>query len=106
VQRVFFSLKVAPERRQELLDALLEHGLACVGREPGTLRFDVLEDETDPNVLYLYEAYPDDEAFQRHRNGQSHVAASAAVKALRDSGRVDTDILVRAHSLFAGPHAV
>ncbi len=106
MQRViFFSMQCEPGRRQELLDALVAHGRARLGVEPGTLRFDVLEDDADPNVLYLYEAYADEAAFQAHISGESHKAAMAVLRPLRDAGAVKTDILVRMHSLFAGPHA-
>jgi autoinducer 2-degrading protein len=35
--------------------------------EEGCLRFDVLRDEGDPLVFYLYEVYVDDAAYERHR---------------------------------------
>jgi quinol monooxygenase YgiN len=106
MQRVFFiSMRCAPEHRQALLDALVAHGRACVGREPGTLRFDVLEDDADANVLYLYEAYADEAAFRAHADGESHQVAAGLLRSLRDAGKVTTELVVRTHSLFAGPHA-
>jgi quinol monooxygenase YgiN len=35
--------------------------------EPGTLRFDVYEDDEDDRVIYLYEAYVDEPAFKTHQ---------------------------------------
>ena len=102
---IFFSMQLAPEHRQEALDALIEHGRLCVAQEPGTLRFDVLEDNDDPNRLYLYEAYADEAAFQAHLAGESHKRAAAVLAALRDRGHYERDLLVRMHSLFAAPHA-
>ena len=101
MERVFFfSMQVEPEHRQELLDALTEHGRICVQTEPGTLRFDVLEDDADPNALYLYEAYTNEAALMTHRNGGSHINASLVLSSLRERGKVTSAIRVRMHSLF------
>jgi autoinducer 2-degrading protein len=35
--------------------------------EEGCLRFDVLRDPDQPGVFYLYEAYVDDAAYERHK---------------------------------------
>jgi (4S)-4-hydroxy-5-phosphonooxypentane-2,3-dione isomerase len=35
--------------------------------EPGCVRFDVLRDEADPVVFYLYEVYVDADAYERHK---------------------------------------
>jgi autoinducer 2-degrading protein len=101
----FFSLQVDPAHRQALLDALLEHGRDCTAREPGTLRFDVLEDDADAARLYLYEAYADQAAFQAHAAGALHQQAVALLRQLREAGTVTSDVVVRAHSLFTGPAA-
>jgi quinol monooxygenase YgiN len=37
------------------------------GQEPGTLRFDVWEPADEPDVVYLYEAYVDQTAFDAHK---------------------------------------
>ncbi|HZQ98882.1 MAG TPA: putative quinol monooxygenase, partial [Chloroflexota bacterium] len=34
--------------------------------EPGCRRFDVIQDDADPNRIYFYEVYDDDAAFQAH----------------------------------------
>jgi autoinducer 2-degrading protein len=38
--------------------------------EPGTLTFDVIQDEENPNRFYAYESYTDAAAFQAHMQGQ------------------------------------
>jgi autoinducer 2-degrading protein len=60
-------LKVKPEMREKFLAAAQDDSICSVRDEPGCLRFDVLEDEADPNHFLLYEIYRDDAAFQAHR---------------------------------------
>jgi autoinducer 2-degrading protein len=36
-------------------------------KEPGNLRFDVLQEDTDPSKFVLYEAYESDEAAAAHK---------------------------------------
>ena len=98
-----FAMQVQPAHRQELLDALLAHGRECTPHEPGTLRFDVLEDDADPNRLYLYEAYADAAAFQAHAAGASHLRATAVLRTLRERGVATVETFIRGHSLFAAP---
>lgn len=37
-------------------------------KEPGCLRYDLLQDVEDPNKFLFIEEYRDEEAFQAHRN--------------------------------------
>jgi autoinducer 2-degrading protein len=68
------KLQVKPESRDEFLEAAIAHDArGSVGTEPGCYRFDVIQDETDPNALYFYEVYRDKEAFQAHGK-TSHIA--------------------------------
>ena len=39
----------------------------CRTVEPGTVRFDVWESPDEPNVVFLYEAYTDRDAFEAHK---------------------------------------
>lgn len=43
-------------------------------KEPGNLRFDVLQDDTDPAKFVLYEAYESDEASAEHKNTAHYLA--------------------------------
>jgi quinol monooxygenase YgiN len=61
------KLQVKPESREDFLKAAVAYDASgSVGNEPGCYRFDVIQDETDPNALYFYEVYRDKEAFQAH----------------------------------------
>ena len=39
----------------------------CRAVEPSTLRFDVWESPNEANVVYLYEAFTDQDAFEAHK---------------------------------------
>jgi Antibiotic biosynthesis monooxygenase len=42
---------VSPEHRQEFIDAALQDGRDSVAKEPGTNRFELIEDANSPNRL-------------------------------------------------------
>jgi (4S)-4-hydroxy-5-phosphonooxypentane-2,3-dione isomerase len=60
-------LVVQDGRKNELLDFLRWDADVARADEPGTLRFDVWESPDEPNVVYLYEAYADRDAFEAHQ---------------------------------------
>ena len=64
VLAVKFELK--PEYREEFLEASLDDARGANHDEPGCLRFDVIQDEKDPNRVFFYEAYTDQAAFDAH----------------------------------------
>jgi len=66
------QFEVQSEHREAFIQAVVEHGRAVVPTEPGTLRFDLIVDQANPNVLYLYEAYAGPDAFSGHLAGASH----------------------------------
>jgi autoinducer 2-degrading protein len=61
---VKFQLK--PEFRERFLQAALDDAYGANHNEPNCLRFDVIQDEADPNRIYFYEVYKDEAAFQEH----------------------------------------
>ena len=60
------SLKVKPDLRDKFLAAAEDDSICSVRDEPGCLRFDVLQDNADPNRFFFYEVYRDEDAFQAH----------------------------------------
>jgi quinol monooxygenase YgiN len=55
-----------PEHRAAFLESMLDDARGSVNDEPGCFRFDVLQDDQDPNTIYLYEVYRDRAAFDAH----------------------------------------
>jgi (4S)-4-hydroxy-5-phosphonooxypentane-2,3-dione isomerase len=57
---------VRPGMREEFLDLLRWDAQVARDSEPGTLRLDVWEVDTEPGVIYVYEVYTSPEAFEVH----------------------------------------
>lgn len=63
---VVATYEIASGQIGAFLPLLLAHRDRCLETEPGTLRFDVLQPETN---LMLYDLYENETAFEAHRNG-------------------------------------
>ena len=75
---VVVSLKVKPEMRETFLAAALDDCTCSRRDDPGCLRFDVVQDNKDPNHFFFYEVYKDDAAFKAHQ-GMPHYSRWRAV---------------------------
>ena len=60
------TIHIKPEHREEYIKAILDDARGSVQNEEHCLLFNVIQDETDPNCLYLYEVYRDVKAFEYH----------------------------------------
>ena len=74
------SVRVKPERRDEFLRAIEEDGRGSREDEPGCLRFDVLQDQADPDHYYFYEVYRDDAALAAHRQAPHYRVWAKAIE--------------------------
>lgn len=63
---IIATINIKPEFKQRFMGPMLEDARGSLNNEPGCLRFDVLQDESDPNRIYLVEEYVDQGAFQSH----------------------------------------
>lgn len=70
---VHVHVRVRPGRGQEFLDATLANARASLA-EPGVLRFDVLQDQADPDHVILVEVYRDDNASAAHKQTRHYAA--------------------------------
>ena len=52
--------------KEQYLNGMIENARGAVNDEPGCLRFDVIQDASDGNRIWLYEVYRDEAAFQAH----------------------------------------
>jgi len=57
---------VKDENRDEFIAATVENARATI-REPGNLRFDVIQQVDDPNRFVLYEVYRDQSGMEAHK---------------------------------------
>ena len=58
----------APENFDRFRQIMKENAKASVSDEPGCREFNVYENPTVPNRLFLFEVYDDEAAFQQHVN--------------------------------------
>lgn len=63
-------LVIKPGKRSEFLEFSRWNTQVVRDAEPGTLRLDLWEVEAEPDVVYVYEVYKDEAAFDSHiKNG-------------------------------------
>lgn len=79
---MWVKVRIKPEERKRFLEAIEVDALASERDEPGCLRFNVLQDDEDPNVYYFYEVYRDQAALEAHRATPHYAVWRAAVDTL------------------------
>ena len=62
--------KVRPGKKDKFLEFLKWDCQVARDEEEGTLRFDVFEDPNDDSIVFFYEAYVDQAAFETHKLGE------------------------------------
>lgn len=75
---VAVTVFVKPENVQQFIDATLDNA-RNTRKEPGNLRFDMLQAEDDPNRFLFYEAYHDKSGFAAHQATPHYARWKAAV---------------------------
>ncbi len=88
--------QIKPEYRERFIAASLGDAQGSVGNEPGCLRFDVVQDEADPNVIYFYEVYRDQAALDAHVGYPHFVKWRDTVK----DWRTAPDLIWRGSSIY------
>ena len=68
---VIGTIEVRAGSRQEVLRAVLAHRERSLRDESGTLQFEVLVPNDEPDKLHLFELYADTPAFVAHMKGTS-----------------------------------
>lgn len=64
---VVVTINIKPGFKDQFMHSMVEDDAkASLNNEPGCLRFDVLQDTSNPNRIYLMEEYTDEAAFQTH----------------------------------------
>ncbi len=64
---VCVTVHVKADNIQAFVEATLENAQQSRLSEPGNVRFDVLQAETEPTRFFLYEVYREKEDFARHQ---------------------------------------
>ena len=68
------KLQVKPELVAEFTAAILKNAALSVERDPGCVRFDVLQQQDDPTRWLLYEVYDQEQAWVEHRKAPHFLA--------------------------------
>src|SRR4051812_9761824 len=71
---VLVRVQVKPELLDEFKTAILKNATLSVERDPGCLRFDVLQQQDDPTRWYFYEVYEQEQAWVDHRSSAHFLA--------------------------------
>jgi autoinducer 2-degrading protein len=66
-------IEVKPEFIDEFIDESIKNHKESI-KEPGNLRFDILQDAAEPAKFMLYEAYESDEASAAHKQTPHYLA--------------------------------
>ena len=70
---VFVTIQLKPGFRDQFMEASLGDARGSAADEPGCFRFDVLQDNTDPDRFHLYEVYADQAAREAHRQAPHYL---------------------------------
>jgi autoinducer 2-degrading protein len=68
MQANFITVKIKPELRERFLEVIEDDATSSVRDEPGCLRFEVLQDISDPDTYHFFEVYQDEAAVLAHRD--------------------------------------
>ena len=74
------TIQIQPEHREAFMESMLDDARGSNNDEPGCLRFDVLQDNEDPNKIHLYEVYKDQAALDAHRQAPHYTKWRATVQ--------------------------
>lgn len=80
---------VKAANREEFKQASLKNRQGSI-REPGVLRFDVLQDDSDPGHFVLYEVYRDVKATEAHKETSHYQEWKVAVEPMMAKARKGT----------------
>lgn len=67
------TIDIKPEYKERFMEELMLDAIGANDVEPGCLRFDVLQDNEEPNRVHLYEVYKDEAAIAAHREAPHFV---------------------------------
>jgi len=90
---VLAHVTIQPQHVDEFITLQRQHAGESLRDEPGTLGFDVIQDEKATNHFFVHETYVDEAAFQTHMHGEIAKRNFPRILALI-SGTVDDSIFI------------
>jgi autoinducer 2-degrading protein len=85
---VLVRIKVKPSMTDKFLSEMLLNSRSSLANEIGCHQFDVCQDLSEPNRIYLYEVYDDENAFQAHLETSHYLRWREVVKDFLDETAV------------------
>lgn len=79
---LLLKTRLRPGSLEAFMDAMRVNAAASVRDEPGCLVFDVLLDRSDADLVWLYEVYTDEAAFEDHMRTAHFLASRPLVEPL------------------------
>ena len=73
------TINIKPGHKEAFMASMLDDARGSNNDEPGCLRFDVLQDNDNPNRIHLYEVYEDEAALEAHRQAPHYTTWRATV---------------------------
>ncbi len=83
------EINVHQDKVEEFLKVFHANHLGAL-KEPGNLRFDVLQDQQEPTRFYIYEAYVDDTAVAAHKKTPHYLQCVEALEGIMTGPRKKT----------------
>ena len=80
------EINIKPDKVDEFREVFRANHEGAI-QEPGTLRFDVLQDPRVKTRFFIYEAYKDEEAVQAHKQTPHYLACVEQLEELMSEPR-------------------
>ena len=74
------TIQIKPAHKNAFMESMMGDARGSNYDEPGCIRFDVLQDNEDPNRIHLYEVYKDQAALDAHRQAPHYLKWRETVK--------------------------
>ena len=81
---VVAPIQIKAEHKDAYVQAILDDAKGSVRDEPGCFGFDVLQDSADPNRLWVYEVYKDEDAFKDHVKTPHYLKMQELTRGMRE----------------------
>ncbi|MGK7882403.1 MAG: putative quinol monooxygenase [Crocosphaera sp.] len=97
---ILVKFDVVPEYKNTLIQVLREDGEGSLENESGTISFDVIQDSSNPNVIFLYEKYQNQAAFETHTQGIYCQKAIEILNQMTSKNQITMEVLGKGDMLF------
>ena len=83
---IIAPIQIKQGYKEQYMKEIIDDARGSVNDEPGCLRFDVIQDASDSNRIWLYEVYKDAAAFEAHTQAPHFAKFRDATADWREEG--------------------